>query len=95
MADERYLIKYLGLAFRSWIIRCCSQVFNTKEGAHRSTYFPDELSAIVSVDVRRDAERDELVIEGKNRNVRGCCQGRWDSSSQLSLDYWSVMTTMY
>lgn len=52
------------------------QVFKIRKSAHCCNVFADELSAILSEDVRRDAARDEAIVNEEIQKVHGCCTGR-------------------
>lgn len=65
------------------MVRCRCQVSNTDEGAHRKKEFAHDLSAIVSEDLLQDAVNGEPMIKEDIFNVRCCCLGRLDSSSQF------------
>lgn len=45
---ENGLVEFLGLDIRLGMIRCCCQLFNTKESPHRDKAFADELNTVVS-----------------------------------------------
>lgn len=56
-AFKNYFIESLGFAARLEMARCCFQVFHSKKSAQSSETFADELSTIISEDVRWDALR--------------------------------------
>lgn len=84
-AHEYGLIEYPRLVVRLGVIRCCGEMFSSKEGAHCSKGFDDELCTFVSEYIRPDSVGEEPMIKEDIRNRRGCCYRRGYSSSQLKV----------
>lgn len=92
-AHENGLIESLSLAVNLGMTRCCCQASNTEEGAYRSKTFAEKLSTIVRENVDRDVVRHERMI--KKRFAMFVAIVLDVEVAQISLEYRSVMTSMY